>query len=209
MIAAIENAVLARLAAFSDAGTLGYTYRDLETYPEDWDKWLTDKQGLVRSPAAWIGFRGWDTPPSDNDAPFRTGQFWLVLCAENARNETARRHGDPADPAIPGVYQLVEDAAALLDGHHLDLAIGGIRVGGCRPVRLPAAMSQKKVAMMAIELSVDFQLFAPTADQPGDFATFHVNWDIPGFGGIVPPIGSAAADASDDATDHVQLETLP
>ena len=202
MIGAIENRILARLREASEAGLLGYRYRTLETYPEDWDAYLKEK-GPIVAPAAWVTFAGWGQPEQSN--PLRaTGQFGLVVMAENARNETATRHGGPV-AGEPGSYQLIEDAVALLAGQDLGLEIGGIEIGSLRFVRKLEALNERKVSMLALELRTRFVPTTPLLpdDGIGDFTTFHANWDVPAFA----ELGPLPADDRADATDHVTLET--
>ena len=62
-IAEVENAMLGRLRAASDADVLGYKYRTLESYPEEFDEYLkTEIKGGAQFPAAWVVFGGWRRP---------------------------------------------------------------------------------------------------------------------------------------------------
>lgn len=214
MIAAIENAILARLRAASDADVLGYKYRTLETYPAEWDVYLKDK-GPIAAPAAWVTFAGWRRLPDSADQRPRVRlSFGLVVMAENARNETAQRHGGPI-VSEPGSYQLAEDAAALLGGHSLGLDIGGLAIGSLNIVgRLPA-IKERPVSMLALELTSDVSASDGSFGEAalGDFETFHANWDIPPHGGIdadlVEPGIQIPDDDNADATDTVTLEIQP
>ena len=203
MIGEIENAILARLQAASDAGVLGYEWATLETYPEDWSEYLGEAAGTVRAPAAWVVFAGWRPDPNKNGTPETVElTFGLVFMAENFRNEQATRHGDGT---VPGSYQLAVDGAALLDGNDLGLAIEGLRIGALRLVRNPLAQAKRKLSMLALELRTSARLpQAPDlSGQLDDFTDWHANWDLPPFT-LAPPL---PVDATADATDHVQLET--
>ena len=214
MIAAIENAIIARLRAASDADVLGYRFRTLETYPDNWDEYLKEK-GEIRAPAAWVTNAGWRRVPSDDGRARIDLTFGVVVMAENARNETATRHGGPI-AAEPGSYQLIEDVAALLGGHDLGLDIGGLRIGSLQFVARLAALKERKVSMLALELATE--VAAPESIQfgPGtidDFTDFHANWDIPPHGGVDADPAEAGvqlpADDQADATDHIVLEQAP
>ncbi|MFN3748197.1 MAG: phage protein Gp37 [Sphingorhabdus sp.] len=216
MIAAFENGVLALLRSASDNDLLGYRFASLETYPEDWDAWLKEKPSVFKGPAAWIGFRGWDRPRDESGQVRVPCGFWLVLMAESARSEEARRHGDPASPsANPGSYRLLADAIALVSKKTLGLEISPIKVGACRPVRKPEAMKDKPVSMYAVELLTDIVLPDPL-DLDGDVADFiraHIDWDIPAFGGIDAAPGTPGIQIPDpdnaDASDDITLEQAP
>lgn len=211
MIGAIENAILARLKAASDGDVLGYKYRTLETYPAEWDEYLKEK-GPIAAPAAWATFAGWRRIESDDNRPRVRLSFGVVVMAENARNETATRHGGPIE-AEPGSYQMAEDAAALLAGRSLGLDIGAIKVGSLNIVSRLKALQERKVSMLALELTTDvLATDGSFGEEPlDDFAAFHANWDIPPHGGIdadlVEPGIQIPDDDNADATDHVTLET--
>ncbi len=183
MIGAAENAILARLDAAGAAGVLGYRYASLETYPENWDAYLKDKVALL-APAAWVVFGGWGAAADGElSRPLLPATFGLVVMAENLRNEQATRHGDPADATMPGSYQMIADAVALLAGHDLDILCAPIVIGACRFVRPPAALRERKVSMLALELRTKLQF--EVADIGGaldDFTHFHADWDIPPIG---------------------------
>ncbi|HEX7821044.1 MAG TPA: phage protein Gp37 [Sphingobium sp.] len=204
MIAAIENAMLARLKAASDADVLGYNFRDLDSYPEDWDRYLKEKLEW-RAPAAWVVFAGAESPPSSDLAELRfPASFFLVVAAENSRNETARRHGGQT-VAEPGSYQLVLDAVSLLADSDLGLPeITPLVTGAIRTVARPAALSARNCSLLAVAFTTSFTLPLVTdldGEAPVPFTDFHVNWDVPPFV-TTPPL---PADASADATDHVEL----
>jgi phage gp37-like protein len=210
MIRDIENRILVTLRTTSDADVLGYKYRTLETYPEDWDTWFKEKDGATNAPAAWIGFRGWRALKSEDSGPLKVrAAFMLIVMSENARSEEQwRRHGDPVETNIPGSYQLVLDAAAILHKNALGLPMTGLKIGDCLLVRQREALKQRKVSMLALELFAEITGIDPlTFDTDvADFARVHIDWDIPPFGGIdadpdtdiIQLPDPANADASDD-----------
>lgn len=209
MIGAIENAILARLKAASDADLLGYTYKTLESYPTDWDAYLSDK--TIRAPGAWVvfgGFHGGQAVSIGNLTA--VGQYGLVVMAENARNETAQRQGGPV-AGEPGSYQLAEDAIALL--HGWDPGVVGasaLKATALHQVRSQAIVKQRRISMLAVSFDVPMGFYAMlngplNGGVAGDFATFHANWDVPGHS--IPAGTALPADGLADATDIVQLET--
>lgn len=205
MIGAIENGILARLQAASDAGALGYTFATLDTYPEDWDQYFRDK-GPIRAPAAWVVFAG----AKALDDPQMRLSFGVVFMAENARNETATRQGGPV-VAEPGSYQLVEDGMVLLVNSDLDLQIGRLQFQSIRVVSRLPALIERKVSMMALELTTDVAVGTDDlGDELNPFELFHINWDIPPHGNVDADPAEAGvqipADATADATDDVHLE---
>jgi phage gp37-like protein len=217
MIAATENAILDRLRVAGTSGVLGYRYGTLDSYPEDWDEYLKEK-GEWTSPAAFVVFAGCDRatrgPANETRWP---ANFFLVVAAENIRNETARRHGGKRSdgtphPAEPGSYQLMLDAVALLAWSDLGLPLNApLSVGAARLVRTPAQIAKRNVSMYAIALATEFDVpsVVDVADAPVPFTAFHVNWDIPPFGNVDAAPGTPGvqipADATADATDHLEL----
>lgn len=217
MIAAIENAMLARLKAAGDAGVLGYKYATLDSYPANWDAYFKEK--TVRAPGAWVVFAGFSHGEGIGFGGLRvTARFGLVVMAENLRNETATRHGGPAG-AEPGSYQLIEDAIALLHGQDLGLSIDSLKVEACHFVRTQEIIKERKVSMLALELATQMSIQAtevggvastwPSTIPIGDFSHFHADWDLPPFGGVdastAPGIQLPDPDHA-DAADDVQLE---
>lgn len=218
MIAAVENAILARLKAAGDAGALGYKYATLDSYPADWDAYFKEK--TVRAPGAWVVFAGFSHGENIGFGGLRVAaRFGVVVMAENLRNETATRHGGPAG-GEPGSYQLMEDAVTLLHGQDLGLSIDSLKVEACHFVRTQEIIRERKVSMLALELSTAMSLQSteiggaagtwPGTAPIGDFAHFHVDWDVTPFGGIdaSPAPGIQLPDPDHaDAADDVQLET--
>ncbi|QUM72183.1 phage protein Gp37 [Sphingopyxis granuli] len=219
MIAQIELAMLAALKAAGDFGVLGYAWRTLETYPEEWDSYLKEK-GDWKSPAAWAVFAGANAIRFTDLGNVRLegAQFGLVVAAENLRNETATRHGGPAGAGEPGSYQLALDALAILSGRDLGLDIDQLVPRSLRLVRPFDALKERKVSMIALQFETAFEIttLPPEADLDA-FKTLHLDWDVPAFGagragpidgdpdepGVqlpAPAIGPGSADASDHLT---------
>lgn len=211
MIAAIENAILARLKAASDADLLGYKYRTLETYPADWDEYLKDKN-VINAPAAWAVFAGMKMVDGPTGAPVWRLSFGVVFMAENARSETATRQGGPDQAKEPGSYKLVEDGLLLLVGSDLGMPIGDLKPVSVRTVSRFPALKERKVSMYALELETDVMLPIEDvgADELPPFELFHANWDIPPHGNVDgdpdEPGIQIPADETADATDDVHLE---
>lgn len=216
MIAAIENAMLERLRVAGANGTLGYRYKTLDSYPEDWDQWLKEK-GQWEAPAAWVVFAGTRAAEQTDGLSVRwPANFFLVVASENARNETARRHGGkkadgtPAE-GEPGSYQMMLDAVGLIGKSHLGLDIDILEVGAARLVRTPPQLQARNASLYAVEFTTTFTvpLVTDTNDEAAPFTDFHVNWDVQPFGNVDGDAGEAGvqipADDTADATDHVEL----
>lgn len=176
MIAAIEKAVIQRLRDASDRGVLGYEYKTYVTSPVEWDAWLKETPGALKSPAAWVVFTGSQKEKSDAHSPLFTWNFALVVLAENQRNdEEFRRHGNGREV---GSYQLIEDAIALLSGQNLGLDIGSITIDRVRPIPSSAAQKENKISLMALEFSTT--AMSPDAydyrDADDDFLRTQLNW---------------------------------
>lgn len=200
-IAAVENAILARIEGAQTAGVLGYSYRTLESYPEDFDARLKEVIVGDRSfPAAWVVFGGWGRPVEATNALQAPAIFMVVVAAQNLRNEKATRHGvTPASgKAEIGAYQLLADIAALIHGQHLGLDIQPFKLGPCRSVR-PTPTTERKLSLFALEFStlLPIELTRFPVREIGDFSTFEAAWDV-------VPFGEAALDPA-DANDRLEL----
>lgn len=210
MIGAVENAIIGALAEAGQSGVLGYAYATLDSYPEDFDAYLKDK-GQLRVPAAWAVFlslgQGVDNQ-DDVSGWTATASFVLVVAAQNYRNETATRQGGPDAVSEPGSYQLALDAVRILSRNWLvplEL-VSPLRIGGMRLVSLTGETRRQGISLMAIELScgIAFGQFADPGN-PGDFATFHADWDVPPLGNVdLDPSGQLPS-PNPDAEDLIQL----
>jgi phage gp37-like protein len=195
MIAAIELALLEQLRAAGEAGTLGYEYVVLDTFPDEFEEYLRSI-GNLRTPAAWAVFLGMDQGEDGVDETGWTARcrFALVVAASNLRNEQQTRHGDGA---LPGSYQLAEDAIRLLSRSDIGLPlVSPIMVRGARLVSRSEQMVRQKLSLIAIELDcrAPFGAFLPEA---GEFQTLHVDWDVPPHGNVAPPLPAEVHDAED------------
>lgn len=206
MIGAIEDGMLARIRAASEADVLGYRYRTLKTYATDFDDAVEAEAAKDQWPACWIVFGSWPTPTELGRGTWEFAPtFSVVVGARNFRNEAATRRGAP-DGAV-GSYQLVTDVIALLQGQRLGLDIGPLKPGACASLFNPQ-LAKQQISLFRVDFTTTFHTTppAPGEEEEGDvqdFLTFHANWDV-------PPIGNVGAsgipdDANADATDHVQL----
>ncbi|WP_448660301.1 phage protein Gp37 [Sphingomonas sp. CJ99] len=218
MIAAIELAMLARLKAVADTGALGFRWRTLGTYPEQWEDYL-DSEGEIACPAAWVVFAGWDNPridygPDGDDVLHVDGSFGLMVADRNMRpKEQYQRHGGIDVEREPGTYRLMMAAIASLANQTLGLdLVKAIVPGSMRPVAATAASNKQRMSRLACELRCSFPI-AIVAD--GDLTmleTLHANWDVPLFGSPIAidadpgrPGIQLPDDAHADATDIVTL----
>lgn len=208
MIAAVENAILARLKALSDADVLGYQWKTLESSPDDWATLFTEKVSSIRTPAAWTAFAGWDATAIEDSGQIRidNARFVIVLASRNLRNETEARHGSAVGE--PGSYQLMLDAVSALRFNDLGLSINPLRIGAAREVARTEAMRRNGLSVFALDISTDIWLAPAEAgvddgDTPSDFLRLHADWDIRPFGGVGPDLPD---EANADASDLVTLE---
>lgn len=200
MIAAIENAMIAALEAASTAGTLGYAWRWTDSYPDDFDAYLKDKKGQLRTPAAWAVFLGLGEggDAGDDVGPKFTARFALIVASKSLRNETESRHGG-AVAAEPGSYQLAIDAIRVLSRSDLGLPLTEpMTVTGARLVARSAELRSQGLSLMAIECRCGVGLGQfEDLDQLADFRTLHTDWDVPPIGNVQPPLPAEAPDAED------------
>jgi phage gp37-like protein len=197
MIAAVEKALVDEVLAFADTGVLGYQYSAHDTFPDEFEEYLRTQKNL-RTPAIWATFLGLVDGFDDGDGLGlqARARFAVVVAAENKRNEQDSRHGDGAKP---GSYQLTVDAIRILSRSMLDPELGlvePVRVRSARPIARTDQMKRQGLSMMAIELELVVPLgsFADAADE---LETLHVDWDIPPFGNVAPPLPAASPDAAD------------
>ncbi len=209
MMTSIELAILERLRLAAADGVLGYAFRTLESYPEEFDAYLKEKMRGRCFPAAWVVFGGWGRPLEVGGRIRVPATFMVVVAAENLRNETAQRHGAGATEI--GSYQLALDVAGLLHGQSLGLDVDALELGPCRSIRPTQAIQERKVSLYALEFGTAFDVAGVGFGQPsiGDFSTFSVDWDVPPFGGVdgdagAPGVQLPAADAA-DASDVVEI----
>jgi phage gp37-like protein len=197
MIAATELALVQELLDAADEGTLGYLYRTHDTFPDQFEEYLRLNPNL-RTPACWATFLGLVEGFDDGDElGFQArARFALVVAAENRRNEQDSRHGDGA---VPGSYQLAVDAIRVLSRSMLTPELGLIEpvlIRSVRPIARTEQMKRMGIAMMAIELELVLPMGSFT-DEPVDLEVLHVDWDIPAFGNVAPPLPAADPDAAD------------
>lgn len=201
MIGSIEEAILTRIRAASDAGTLGYRVRTITSLPsESLDDFFTRE--VIQFPAVAAVFAGCPTPED-----MGRGQTWryaptfvLVVAAANARNERATRQGAAGEV---GSYQLAHDVTRLLVGQRLGLEIDPLEPGPVRSL-FTGAVRKRPVSLYGVELRTRFVLEGLGTEELPDFATFHANWDVPPLGTVAAPL---PADDTADATDDVAVPT--
>jgi phage gp37-like protein len=197
MIAAVEKALVDAVVGAGEAGLLGYRYATHDTFPDQFEEYLRENSGM-RTPACWATFLGLvDGMDENDDLGFRArARFALVVAAENKRNEQDSRHGDGAEP---GSYQLAVDAIRILSRSMLDPELGliePVRIRSARPIARTEQMKRQSMSMMAIELELVMPL-GSIIDEPVEFDRLGVDWDIPPFGNVQPPLPAADPDAAD------------
>ncbi|WP_182466803.1 phage protein Gp37 [Sphingomonas gilva] len=210
MISAVELAMLARLKAAADADRLGYAWKTLDTYPEDWGAYLANDPW--RAPAAWASFDGFRGARRDDRGGLMAQcSFGLVVASQSKRNQASARHGH--GDAEPGSYQLMLDAVGLLDGSDLGLEeLGELTFAGAAAVALDESLRKRGASLIGIRFDCELPIAALTIEDGREiapFEVFHANWDIAPFGGVdadreAPGVQLPADDAA-DATDHVEL----
>ena len=197
MIAAVEKALVDALVEAGNAGVLGYQYAKTDTFPDEFEQYLRDVRNL-RTPAAWATFLGLVEGVDDGDdlGFCARARFAIVFAAENKRNEQDSRHGDGA---LPGSYQLLADGIRILSRNMLDPALGlvePVRIRSARPIARTEEMKRQGLSMQALEVELVMPL-GSFAEDAGPFDTLHVDWDIPAFGNVTPPLPAADPDAAD------------
>ena len=209
MIGVIENAILARMKAASGAKVLGYTLKDVDSLPIEIDDKLPER--ITQFPSAWTVFGGFRPVAQFTSGDEVRGTFHVVVAAQNLRNDRATRFGGSDDEV--GSYQMIADVAGLVVGEDFGLAIKPFALGVCTPLYTGQTDKNRRLSLMALELTTDFVFEQVEATPPnvGDFKTFHVDWDVRPFGGIDADPGKPGVQLPDDehadAVTHQILET--
>ncbi|MDF7776870.1 DUF1834 family protein [Sphingomonas sp. AOB5] len=219
MIAAIEQAMLARLRAVE--GSLGFSWKTLTTFPNPWEADLYS-DALVQCPAAWVTFSGWNgavqayNAETGEDELHVTGSFGLMIADENRRpGEQYQRHGGPNPATEPGSYRLLLGAVAALEGQSLNLGL--VKPLSCGPARAVAPLvgdTKRPMSRYAVELTCTFPI-AVTGDgetDPDALLRLHANWDLAPFGDPVPvdrdPLEPGTQLPDDDHADATSVVSL-
>jgi phage gp37-like protein len=208
MIGQVENAMLARIAAASASGAVGYTYRTLETWPKTFDEYLSARQ--IQFPACWAAFGGSHRTERIARGRWRVhSTFALVVAAENLRNEQSRRQG--GSPSEPGSYQLAEDAMTILGDQMLGLDIDEFEPTSVLPVDTADIPKLRQLSIYAVTFATALYYdTAPVVSDIADFVTFHANWDPAPFGHVDADPATPGVQIPDDAhavgTDHITLQ---
>ncbi len=205
-IGAIESAIVAAIDAAGTPERFGYAFRQVDSYPDDWEAYLGNRETL--GPSAWVTFAGWDkaTRMSSGNLRIEGAMFGVTVCGQSKRNERASRQGGPMVGEV-GSYQILMDVLLLLSGSDLGLNIDNLEPGPARVVAMPAEKRRLGLSWFAMPFTTDFELAPPDDDTLGDLELVHANWDSPLRGqGPNGPIGALPDDFHADATDIIELE---
>ena len=206
MIAAIENAILARLEAAGGPSGFVYAFDTLESSPDDWEALFADLARSDRTPAAWVGFLGWDRTVREDSGLIRCegARFVLVVMSRSLRNGADARQASATD-ANPGSYQLLTDVVANLVGFEDDvLAMNPLRAGKSWQINRSKMLRDNKLSAFAVELVTDVWITPRDTSGAVPFLRLHADWDVQPFGQgrdgspIEPIPNPGNADAADD-----------
>jgi len=199
VIAAIEDAIIARLGA-AFAGRV----REVDHKPAKLDADELNRI-LTVAPAAYVAMLGWQRAERPEGTIALSWGVYLI--AANASGERARRRGDAA---TIGAYEMAITAAASLERWVPPGAAGPVEVRSCENL-FGAAFEKagRTVYGIVLDLPAKLQdvLAVPGEPTPGDFITFHGDWDIPPLGNVATPPPAPASGA--DQADAVTTVTLP
>jgi phage gp37-like protein len=192
MIAQIEDAIKARIAAAND-GRLGYKFAAIETYGGEFDEELS--QVVRRFPGLWVVYAGGGRP-----VPYGTSRvkwkvpatFAVMVGARSVRSEPFSRRGlEDANGTIiePGAYHLLEDARRLLLNQDFGMEIARFEPGAVKTL-YNLKTNSLAVSVYAQEWHTAF-IVEPesTADTDPDWMRLGINY-------FIKP-GDDVADAAD------------
>lgn len=196
MIDQIEDGMIARMKAASDAGELGYRYKTLTTYGGELDDSVL-REVIRRVPAAWVVYAGERLTNRGAGRFDAEPRFSVMVGAESLRNEASSRRGDGTEP---GAYQLVRDVKTLLAWQTLGLDIEPLVLREVRTL-FNGRIRDNKMAIFAVEFTTDYGNTFVQDTAIDDFTKFHADWDVPTFGDhTTVPLDAANADATDDVS---------
>ncbi|HUO23122.1 MAG TPA: phage protein Gp37 [Caulobacteraceae bacterium] len=207
MIGAVENGMIKRVVDASMAKVLGYTYATTDSWPKEFDDYLSSQ--TIKYPALWSVFGGVRSTERVTKGRWRShATFGLVAAAENKRNERSRRFGGTESEV--GTYQMAQDIVALLGDQTLGLDIDALAPVSIEPVETSDIPKLKQISMLAVTFAT--ALYFETEQMPTDafpFKTIHANWDPAPYGHVdadpVKPGVQIPDDAHAIATDIVNL----
>ncbi len=201
MIAAIEQAMLARIAAGNAAARAGAALRTVASFAGSGAGALADLAQLkAQFPAVWLFYAGEPRPSRLADDVYRhEAVFTVVVAVEQRRATPAGRlgAGGEADTEA-GVYSILDAVRALLVGQTFSLAIDPVAPGRVTPI-----LNRDNMAVYAHDFHTGYESAADAAADVAaldDFATVHLDHDIAAGVVAAPPLPAAAADVRDDIT---------
>jgi len=191
--AAIENAIVAHIAAANAAGGLGYRLKTIASYGGQFDADIV--KIAIQFPAVYVTFGGEPRPTAIGGGQFEHRPvFALIIGTRNARNEGATRHGSGAET---GSFQIIADIRAMLAGQALGLPIDPLQPGRIASL-FNGQVKKEKLSLMSMEIHTRYIDGGIDAANLDDLKTVHAAWDVPVHGNITNPAGPG--DATDDIT---------
>ncbi len=183
MIGEVENVIIARIADCQNA--LGYNFRTLEPWPDNWQEYFDKRVSGLNFPAAWVTFTGLVENNDAIDARYQTeyvARFGIVVAAKNSRNQVAARHGvnHTLKPDEIGVYQLSKDLIAILNAWRPLENSGLLAFKSLQPgdVNSPRAINIQ-FQVLAFECALLFDNSAENTNALNDFAALDLPWEAP------------------------------
>ena len=150
MIAAVEEAICARLRSAAELGILGYSLNTVETYGGQLDDMESLRRVAHMLPACFVCCLGERLKDDMNGGRYRMeGRFAVIVAAKNAGNEQARRHGSPG---AVGTYQIRRDVRTLLSDQRLGLEIDYLVPEGTHPF-FTVQTQGLQVSILSVEFS--------------------------------------------------------
>lgn len=152
-IAAIEDAIKARIIAASESGELGYKLGAVATYDAEFDDLDSLAQVVRVMPAVWVTLARCGKPER------KGADKWLVpvtmgvmVGARNVRNHEAARRGSRVEA---GAYRLLDDMWDLLVGQDLGLRIKAFAPGETQLI-FQRRVSAQGISVLGLELHTEF-----------------------------------------------------
>lgn len=198
-LAAIEDALKARIEQANASGELGYKLAAIGTYGGEFDDLDSLGQALRALPAVWVVLADSGKPECKGpDKWLVPATFAIMVGARSVRNTQAARRGTQTAKGVePGTYRLREDMWNLLVGQDLGLAIDNFKPGKTLTIFQTRVQGQG-VSVLGLELHTAFvrtgQATLLLGKDP-ELERIGINYDL------TPP-----GDGEPDATDLVTLQ---
>lgn len=179
-VAIIEDAIVAKVIAASDADALGYKFKTVKSYGGELDMKLAEL-ARTKFPACLVVFKDESEPIQRGIGEVYRVTFTMICGTKSYRNEKETRHGIAGEV---GGLQVVKDVRALLKDQDLGLEITEIKIGATKTLA-NGKFAGQFAAVYSFDVTTEYLAEQPVDPSTlNDFKHFHVDWDLPPTGDV-------------------------